>query len=134
MKSKRRRRALICSRPKGRKLFVEMLQDSFDLVPVLTMAEALEVLEGEPGKVDLVLCTLAFDESRMIEFLQTVKRNRNLRDIPFYCCRVVQGVISDNLMDKMAEVCKAGGAEDFVDVAKLPRAAAARALKEMLGA
>ena len=134
MGSKRRRRALICSRPKGRALFQQMLEDSFDLVPVRTMAEAFEVLESEPRQVDLIVSTLAFDESRMIEFLQAVKRDRKLREIPFFCCRVVRGVISDGLMEKMAAVCKACGAEDFVDVAKLPRAAAAKALKEMLGA
>ena len=111
-----------------------MLEDSFDLVPVLTMAEALEVLGSEPRQVDLIVSTLAFDESRMIEFLQAVKRDRKLRDIPFFCTRVVRGVISDDLMGKMAAVCKACGAEDFVDVAKLPRGAAAKVLKEMLGA
>ena len=72
-------------------------------------------------------------EARMIEFLQAVKRDRKLREIPFYCCRVVRGVVSDDLMADLAVVCKACGAEDFVDVAKLPRDAAARALKEMLG-
>lgn len=134
MASKRRRRALVASRPKGRQLLREMLQDSLDVVSVLTMQEAFEVLESEPRQVDLILATLAFDESRMIEFLLAVKRNRKLRDIPFFCCRVVKGGVTDELMDKMAAVCAAGGAEDFVDVAKLPRAAAARALKKMLGA
>jgi CheY-like chemotaxis protein len=131
--SKRRRRALIASRPKGRQLFREMLGDSFDIVPVLTIDEALEALESEP-RMDLILATLAFDESRMIELLQAVKRDRKLRDIPFFCCRVVKGVVTDELMAKMAAVCKAGGAEDFVDVAKLPRREAAKALKKMLGA
>ena len=128
----RRRRALIASRPKGRELLRQMLQDSLDLVPVVTMEEAFEALKAEP-RPDLILSTLAFDESRMIEFLQAVKRDRRLRPIPFYCCRVVQGIITDDLVGKMNAVCKECGAEDFIDVAKLPRTAAARALKKMLG-
>jgi response regulator RpfG family c-di-GMP phosphodiesterase len=130
----RRRRALIAARPRGRKLLREMLEDSFDLVEAHTMAGAFEVLETEPRPVDLIVATLAFDESRMIEFLQAVKRSRKLRDIPFYCCRVVQGIITDDLVGKVSAVCKECGAEDFADVAKLSRAAAARALKAMLGA
>ena len=127
----RRRRALIASRPKGRELLREMLGDSLDLVPVRTMEEAFEALERQP--VDLILSTLAFDESRMIEFLQAVKRERKLRDIPFYCCRVVRGIVTDDLVGKMAAVCRECGAEDFADVAKLEKAAAARAMKGMLG-
>ena len=128
----RRRRALIASRPKGRAVLREMLQDSLDLVPVITMEEAFEALKAEP-RPDLILSTLAFDESRMIEFLEAVKRDRRLRAIPFYCCRVVQGIITDDLVGKMTAICKECGAEDFIDVAKLPRTAAARALKKMLG-
>ena len=128
----RRRRALVASRPKGRELLRQMLQDSLDLVPVITMEEAFEALKAEP-RPDLILSTLAFDESRMIEFLQAVKRDRRLRSIPFYCCRVVRGIITDDLVGKMTAVCKECGAEDFIDVAKLPRAAAAKALKKMLG-
>ena len=108
-----------------------MLEDSFDLVPVHTIEEAMGVLEAEPG-VDLIVATLAFDESRMIEFLQAVKRDRKLRDLPFFCCRVVLGIVTDDLVSKMAAVCKECGAKDFVDVARLPQAAAARALKAML--
>ena len=133
MASKRRRRALICSRPRGRPIFQEMLQDSFDIVPVLTMDEAFQALKSEP-RVDLILSTLAFDESRMIEFLQAVKRDPKLCDIPFYCCRVVSGVISDDLTADLAIVCKACEAENFADLAKLSRDAAAKALKAMLGA
>jgi CheY-like chemotaxis protein len=130
---KRRRRALIAARPRGRELLRSMLQDSLDLVEADTIADAFEALEGAP-QVDLILATLAFDESRMIEFLQVVKRDRKLRQTPFFCCRVVQGIITDDLVGKMTAVCKECGAEDFVDVAKLPRAAAAKALKKMLGA
>ena len=96
------------------------------------MADAFRVLEAEP--VDLIVATLAFDESRMIEFLQAVKRVRTLRDIPFYCCRVVRGIITDDLVGRLAAVCKEGGAADFTDTAKLSPAAAARAIKKMLGA
>ena len=134
MVSKRRRRALIAARPGGRELLHDMLHDVLDIVPADTVADAIEVLEVEPRAVDLIVATLAFDDSRMIEFLQAVKRDRKLRDIPFFCCRIRPGVVTDDLVGKMAAVCKACGAEDFVDVANLPPGAAAKALKAMLGA
>ena len=133
MVSKKRRRALIAARLEGGDILQEMLGDSFDIVVVYTMADAFEVLGSESQPVDLIVATLAFDESRMIEFLQAVKRNQNLRHIPFYCCRVVQSIITDRLTGRMAAVCKECGAEDFADVAKLPRDAATEAIKGMLG-
>ncbi|HEX2651002.1 MAG TPA: hypothetical protein VHN19_13815 [Burkholderiales bacterium] len=132
MRGKKRRRALIAARPRGRKLLREMLEDSFDLVEAHTMADAFKVLESEPRAVDLIVATLAFDESRMIEFLQAVKKRRKLKEIPFYCCRVVRGIITDDLVGKISAVCKECGAEDFVDVAKLSPEAAAKAMKAML--
>ena len=132
VKGKGRRRALIAARPKGRALLRGMLQESFALVEADTIAGAFEALEAEP-RPDLIIATLAFDESRMIEFLQAVKRSRKLRDIPFYCCRLVQGIVTDDLVARMAAVCKEGGAEGFADVAKLAPDAAARAIKAMLG-
>lgn len=110
-----------------------MLEDSFDIVEAHTMADAFATLEAKPRQVDLILATLAFDESRMIEFLEAVKRDRKLREIPFFCCRVVKSVVSDELTGMMADVCKECGAEDFADVANLSRAAGAKVLKKMLG-
>lgn len=130
----KRRRALIAARPHGRALLRGMLQDSFDIVEADTTADAFRILQAEPRSVDLIVATLAFDESRMIEFLQAVKKKRKLREIPFYCCRIVQGIVTDDLVGKMSAVCKECGAEDFADVAKLRPEAAAKAMKAMLGA
>ena len=124
---------MIAARPRGRALLRGMLQESLELVEADTMADAFRILEAEP-RPDLVVATRAFDESRMIEFLQAVKKDRKLQKVPFYCCRLVRGIVTDDLVGKMAAVCKECGAEDFVDVAKLPKDAAAKALRAMLDA
>jgi CheY-like chemotaxis protein len=129
---RKRRRALIAAREGGGEILGEMLEDSFDIVVAYTMAEAFHALRTDRPQVDLIVATLAFDDSRMIEFLQAVKRDRNLRHIPFFCCRVVQGIVTDRLTGKMAAICKECGAEDFVDVANLPRDAATKTIKAML--
>jgi hypothetical protein len=45
-----------------------MLADVADLVPAHTTAEALKILERQ--RIHLIVFTIAFDESRMLEFLQ----------------------------------------------------------------
>ena len=129
----KRKRALIAARPPGCRVLRQMLEDTLDILPAYTMDNALELLSREPLEVDLILATFTFDESQMIEFLQTVKRDPHLRGIPFYCARVRRGVLPDNAVDGVGTACKECGAADFVDAARLPGEAARRAIKAMLG-
>jgi hypothetical protein len=70
------------------------------------------------------VCTIAFDESHMIEFLQAVKRTVSASGIPFLCLRALPGVVRDNLVASMRDACKVCGAVDLVDIARLPPDAA----------
>jgi hypothetical protein len=49
------------------------LEGILDLVPVHSRADAWVVLEQEAADIDLIISTIAFDESRMVEFLQAVR-------------------------------------------------------------
>ena len=89
-----------------------------DVVPAHTTADALSILERE--RIDLIVSTVAFDESRMIEFLQTVKRTTSIGHIPFLCARVLSGVLRDSLIASMRDTCIQCGAVDLTDIAKIP--------------
>src|SRR5437660_675990 len=123
----RAHRFLIASQPKAWQTLHTMLADLADLVPAHTTGEALKILKGE--RIDLIVSTIAFDESRMLEFLQTVKQASSTAAIPFLCSRVFASVIRDQLVSSMRDACKESGASDFVDVARLAPDAARRAMR-----
>ena len=94
-----------------------ILDPLVDLVPVHTTQEALQVLDQQ--RIDLIICTIAFDDSRMIDFLQAVKRKVPAGAIPFICARVLPGVLPERMVQTTAMVCVQCGAATFVDLAKL---------------
>ena len=95
-----------------------MLGDVADLFPAHTTADAFKILKRE--RIDLIICTIAFDESRMMEFLATVKRTISVGHIPFLCARVLPSIVRDSLVPTIRDGCKALGAADLVDIARLP--------------
>ena len=56
------------------------------LTPAHAMAEAFRVLDRQ--QIDLIISTIGFEESRMIEFLEAVKASI-FASIPFLCARVL---------------------------------------------
>jgi hypothetical protein len=97
------------------------LEADLDLVPVHSRADAWLVLEQEAADIDVIISTIAFDDSRMLEFLQAVKADAEFTRIPFFCTRVLPTVLSPHLVAQMRQVCKELGAVDLLDVADLPR-------------
>jgi hypothetical protein len=114
-------RALIAAQPAAWTVLRAMLDGVIDLVPVYTRADALRALEHDALSFDLIITTIAFDDSQMVEFLQAIKSNPEIKRLPVLCARVVRGVLSDHLVDRMRDVCKQCDAVDLVDVAGLPR-------------
>jgi hypothetical protein len=124
-----RPRVLIAAQHDAWGLIESMLEKSADLVPVHTRAKALEVLKESPSSFSLIVCTVAFDDSRMIEFLQSVKRKQAISGIPFLCTRVLASALSDKLMRGLRDPCLACGAADMLDIGLLSHAEAKKALK-----
>lgn len=112
-----KRRILVAAQPSAQTVLKVMLGDLANLSAARTTADAFEILERE--RIDLIICTVAFDESRMTEFLATVKRTTSTKHIPFLCARAVPGIIRDSLVSTIRDGCKAIGAADLVDIAKL---------------
>ena len=119
-------RVLIAAQPAAWAVLKAMLGDVAVLVPAHTTADAFKILERE--RIDLIVCTIAFDESQMMEFLETVKRTISSGHIPFLCARVLLGG-PDSLVPTIRDGCKALGAADLVDIARLPPERAQAAMR-----
>jgi CheY-like chemotaxis protein len=121
-------RILIAAQPHAAQVLQAMLRDIGDVIVVHTTADAFRILEHQ--QIDLIVSTIAFDESRMLEFLVSVKGTASAAHIPFLCSRVVAGALRDSLVGSMGDACKACGAVDFIDVARLPPDLARTAMRK----
>src|SRR5688572_17737466 len=127
-----RHRILIAAQPEAAQALGRMLDGVVDVTAVHTIENAVKVLERDSGSLDLIICTIAFHESRMVEFLHQVKQTPSFSAIPFLCCRLFRSVISDRSMSGMATACKESGAVDLLDIAKLPESAAHAVLQNVV--
>jgi hypothetical protein len=125
-------RALVAARQPAWQRLEQILTPLMHVVPVHTPADAYYALDHE--SFDVIITTIAFDDSRMIDFLQAVKRKPVIGAIPFVGCRVLQSVLRDSLVATTAEVCVQCGAVAFVDVARLDDEKATTTFIELLEA
>jgi CheY-like chemotaxis protein len=122
------RRALVAAQPGAWGLLHAMLDGVIELVPAHTRDDAFRVLERD-SPFDLILTTIAFDDSQMVEFLRALRADPRWDRTPVLCSRVLPGALSDYLVASMREVCKQCRAVDLVDVARLPRDEAQHVLR-----
>lgn len=108
---------MVAAQPSAWAVLEAMLGDLANLSPAHTTADAFKILERE--RIDLIVCTIAFDESRMTEFLATAKRTTSTAHIPFLCVRALPGIVRDSLVSTIRDGCKAIGAAGLVDIARL---------------
>jgi hypothetical protein len=99
--------------PPGIQTLRNILDDSVGFREVVSIEEAKEFL-GE--KIDLIVCGIHFDESRMFDFLRTVKADAMSRDIPLLCFRDLDSELAPTLIQSLEIACRALGAVGFVDL------------------
>ena len=127
-----RERALVAAQGAAWARLQSLLSPLVDTVHVQSINDAFKTLDRE--RIDLIICTLAFDESRMIEFLQAVKRTASAASIPFICCRALPSVLPDSLVESMRAGCLQADAHALVDIAKLDHDQAQSVLKSAVTA
>src|SRR5437867_1517933 len=93
-------RVLIAAQPAAAVVLKEMLDEVVDSISVHSASAGIAVLDAEPGRIALIISTVAFDDSRMLDFLQVVKRNEKTSGIPFVCCRVLSSVLSGDSLGR----------------------------------
>lgn len=78
-------RILIAASPEPRKI-LERILGSHEFTSAGTTAQATRCLRKQ--RFDLIVCTILFDESRMLDFLRLVKDREPWAKIPFVCANV----------------------------------------------
>jgi hypothetical protein len=107
-------RILLAASPESQEICQRILKNHY-LLCVATVPEAQQYLEA--GNIDLIICTLVFDDSRMIDLLRLVKEHRKWKHIPFICLRLVSRILDHpNTLEGIQNACEALGAAAFLDI------------------
>jgi len=114
-----RPRILVADQPAACGMIAGILGGEFELVPVHTLAEALDILQSgavlERG-IDAIVCGQHFEGSQMLRFLECVKAYKATSAIPFVGYRAFQTQLSEGALAAMREACEALGAVAYVDL------------------
>jgi CheY-like chemotaxis protein len=107
-------RILIAASPKPRET-IERALAGHDLACVATMSKAERILRNET--FDLIICTVLFDESRMLDLLRFAKSRPQSRAIPFACVRARTQVLANAIAVEAVDIAsRALGAATFINV------------------
>jgi len=87
-----------------------------ELAAAYSVAEALKQVEGG---VDLVLCNVRFDDSRMFDFLGALNAMPSSRRLPVVCCRVARSPVSAGARRGIELALEALGVIAFLDLHEL---------------
>jgi len=92
------------------------LGEDLELAAAYSVAEALKHVEGG---VDLVLCNVRFDDSRMFDFLGVLNAMPRPRRLPVVCCRVARSPVSAGARRGIELALEALGVIAFLDMHEL---------------
>jgi CheY-like chemotaxis protein len=116
--NKKQPRVLIAAEAHSLKPIARPLERDFELVFASSLAEARSMA---PQKIDLIICGLHFDESRMFDFLRYVKADPDTRSIPFISVKATGADLSRTILQGIEIACKALGADQFIELSEWER-------------
>jgi CheY-like chemotaxis protein len=111
-----RRRILVAGAAQAIKTLQRALDDDIQVISTQSIDDTLRYLDGG---IDLVLCSLRFDDSRMFDLLQIIKASPKTRDVPIICVRISNRPIARGVLDATAKAVQAMGVAAFVDISLL---------------
>jgi hypothetical protein len=118
-------RILVAVTPEGFPVVARILGGVAQVRPVFSEAKAVELLEGG---IDLVLCSLRFDESRMLDLVRDAMRS--VSHVPCICCRVMKSELAHDLMRGAFVAAGTLGAVGFIDLPELEQQLGREAAEE----
>lgn len=71
--------------------------------------------------VDLILCDLYFDDSRMFDLLRHARAEETTRRVPFLAIKATEGELSPAVLQGIEIACGALGAEKFIELSDWER-------------
>lgn len=104
---------LVAAKKQAQEVLRNALEPEFDLIFCENLEQAKLKLKGP---VDLIMCTVLFDGSRMFEFLRHVRANPATGLVPFVGARAVKGTLPLHEVDTTRIAAKLLGANDFIDL------------------
>jgi CheY-like chemotaxis protein len=110
-----KKRVLFAGMPEGVQVISDMLEDQFNLVTCTSHAQAQTLLVAH---VDLIICGIHFDDSRMFDLLRYCKSTPETKSIPFLCLRGMRGALHDTLSESVEISTRLLGAVGFVDLTR----------------
>lgn len=108
-----RRRILVAGASRTIEAVTEAVGDAAEIIAARSVVDALLCLEQQ---VDIVVCDVRFDDSRMFDFLQRLKERPPHPAARVVCVRTSGGRLSSNLQRAIAQALEALGVELFVDL------------------
>ena len=112
--SRRPRVLLACTRS-AQPFLARALAGSADCTAVYSFDDALLALDDRP---DVVVCTLRFDDSRMLELAREVSRRG---DVALVCCRIGESDLPAPSIAAAGKAAEYLGALPFIDFPALSR-------------
>lgn len=92
------------------------LGGELELTAAYSVSEALKEVEGG---VELVLCNVRFDDSRMFDFLGALNAMPAAARVPVICCRVERRAMSAGARRGIELALEALGVRRFIDLHEL---------------
>ena len=107
-------RFLVAASPEPRAV-VERILAGHELSCAETMAQAEQFLSERT--LDLIICTIVFDDSKMFDLLRLAKSTPEWQRVPFVAGRVRAHILrSPTAVRTVAFTCRTLGAEAFLDI------------------
>jgi len=122
-------RVLLASTPSADPILRHILAPLRDIVSAYTHEEAIARIDAG---VDLVVCSLRFDESRMLDLIAEVAGSRP--HLPFICCRVLESELPGTSLRAAFTAAGHLGAVAVVDLPQLVRSCGERLAQAQLNA
>jgi CheY-like chemotaxis protein len=94
----------------------EVLHHDAELVSARSVREALDLFDA---RVDMVVCNVRFDESRMFDFLLALRQKPGGANVRVVSFRIAGAELSQRMRASIKAALEALGVQTFVDVPQL---------------
>ena len=118
----RKCRLLVAATEVGYAHIRRALNGDFDIVVAYTRSQAIGALKE--GVIDAILCSIHFDESRMLDLLIAAKEVAP--GVPFVCCQVLWSTLRPSAIQITLSAAESQGALGFIDYNAVLRARGAQ--------
>jgi hypothetical protein len=107
------KRILVADVPAGVRALENVIGTSATVIGTNSLDEAVFLLRKG---VDLIVCGIHFDESRMFDLLRLAKAGPSIQAIPFLCFRDMDSGLTLPIFESLQIACQALEAVEFVDL------------------